>query len=278
MTNGFLTSDAFYLREVFIEDGAFDNEVFGDNELFGVYNSLDFSSANHIKSLDFYYAGLDRPASTYQDLIGQDERHTVGLRFLYQSQGSQGYDVDAEVNYQFGDFDDQDIRAYSLSLNADYFWTVSKDIEHRLGVKANIFSGDDNATDNRQGTFNPIYPALGYLSRSALLNFSNLYSLHPSYRLTLPHGFAVNIENAWLWRQSNEDVIYNAAGLPFSSNVTGEDPQDAYVGMLPSIEAEWAPNAFMSFELFYSALFNGDYFSANEEDIHNVVFTTYLRF
>ncbi|MBP2831235.1 alginate export family protein [Aquimarina sp. U1-2] len=278
LANGIWNSNIFYLKEVFIEDGVFDNEAFGDNELYGVYSSLDLGSGEHTKVLDFYYAGLGRPNVVYQNLTGQEERHTLGLRFLYQSVGERGYDVDAEANYQFGDFQNLNINAYSVSLNADHFWNTTKNIEHRFGIKANVFSGD-GSRDNDLGTFNPIYPALGYLSRAALINFSNLYTFHPSYRLTLSNGFAVNIENAWLWRQSKNDIIYNAAGLPFSS-ITGEDgiSTERYVGMLPSIEAEWAVNAFVSFELFYSALYKGDFFDSVENDIHNVVFTTYLRF
>ncbi|GAA4272924.1 alginate export family protein [Aquimarina gracilis] len=268
--------DFFYLREVAIREHIFDNEIFGDNTIYGAYGTYKYGNDKNGQSAELYYVGLERPLAFYQDLVGEDNRHTLGTRYVFRHRGQQGFDIDAEFNYQFGEFNNLDVSAYSFSLNADYFWKTVNEIEHRLGFKANLYSGDKDATDNKIGTFNPINPALGFLGRLVVFRWSNLAALHPSYRISFGDSFAINAENAFLWRPQKEDFLYAPSTLPYSAeNRNGEE---SYVGMLPSIEAEWAVNAFLSFEIYYAALLKGNYFIDEENDIHNIAITTYFRF
>jgi hypothetical protein len=76
----------------------------------------------------------------------------VGTR-LWGEAGAIDYNV--ELIYQFGKFGAKDIRAWGASSDlgvtlATLPWTP------RLGLKANIESGDDDPDDNRLGTFNPL--------------------------------------------------------------------------------------------------------------------------
>lgn len=272
---GNITARLFYLHEVPISDGMFNNEWFGDNVLYGTYNTWQINHKNYTFLSDLYYARLERPVSFYQDLPQKDERHTLGVRQVVRSTGLKGIDFSVEANYQFGNVNEADIRAYSISADADYFWKKNQ-VRHRLGVSFNLFSGDEQPSDGETNTFNPINPAIGFLGRLTVLNFSNLVVLQPSYRLNFNNGLVLFLQYCWLWRHRLEDDIYTPAARRFSGE--SFDVQDRSVGMLPSLEIEWTVNAFVSFEVFYSALLKGGYFNEEEDDIQNLVFTTYLRF
>ncbi|MBP2833752.1 hypothetical protein J8281_16270 [Aquimarina sp. U1-2] len=92
----------------------------------------------------------------------------------------------------------------------------------------------------------------------------------------MPKGIAVTAETAFAWRQNTSDVIYSPPGLPYFGNAYNSE--NSYVGFIPSIELEWAPNAFLSFELFYSGLIKGEYFVSDSGNQHNIALITYLRF
>ena len=272
---GNITARLFYLHEVPISDGMFNNEWFGDNILYGTYNSWQTNHKDHIFLSDLYYARLERPVSFYQDLPLEDERHTLGVRQVVRSTGRKGMDFSVEANYQFGHVDGVDIRAYSISADADYFWKTNETL-HRAGVSFNLFSGDGQPNDGEASTFNPINPAIGFLGRLPILNFSNLVVLQPSYRLSFDNGLALFLQYSWLWRHRLEDTIYTPGARPFLGEAF--DNQERFLAMLPSLEVEWTVNAFVSFEVFYSALLKEGYFNEEEDDIQNLVFTTYLRF
>ncbi|MBP2833760.1 alginate export family protein [Aquimarina sp. U1-2] len=268
-------ADLFYFREVPIEPNALDNDWLSDRELFGIYTTTPLHNQENRLNLELYHAGINHWENFNQDVIDEDERQTVGARLVHRHNHDRGFDFDLEANYQFGSAGGIDINAYSVSTDIEYFWNINQK-EHRLGLEANIFSGDRQANDGESNTYNPLNPALGFLSRTPFFNFSNLITVNPSYRLLLPKGIAVTSETAFAWRQNTSDVIYSPPGLPYFGNTYNNE--NSYVGFIPSIELEWAPSAFLSFELFYSGLFKGNYFSGDSQNQHNMAFITYLRF
>ncbi len=78
----------------------------------------------------------------------------------------------------------------------------------RVGVKADVISGDRNPHDGTLGTFNPLFPKLTYFSDANVITPANLFDVQPTLGLTLRQGLRVTAGWNVLWRYSREDAFY----------------------------------------------------------------------
>ncbi|MCR2572501.1 alginate export family protein, partial [Salmonella enterica] len=77
-----------------------------------------------------------------------------------------------------------DIRAWTLATDTGLRWTELP-LQPRLGLKADIASGDGNLHDGRLGTFNALFPKSAYFSEASLLAPANLMDVQPTLTLRL---------------------------------------------------------------------------------------------
>ena len=102
----------------------------------------------------------------------------------------------------------------SLDIRA---WTVASDIglrfpdvrlQPRLGIKADIASGDANPNDGRLQTFNALYPKAAYFSEASLLAPANLMDVQPTLTLTPRQGLTTEFGWQLAWKHRRNDAIY----------------------------------------------------------------------
>lgn len=217
----FLTSpyndlEAFAVRPVVID--RYDFDPTNNGVLFGgVYDTLKLPNLiTHAGSkLEAYWLYLEQDNASYPtDGSGREERYTVGTRF---TTNPKPFDVDVELDYQWGRFDGENISAYSLALDTGYT-LANVPLTPRAFLGFDIASGDRHPGGGQE-TFNQLFPSghtyFGYID---VIGRQNIIDLHPGVDLTLAHGaryaeqVTLRSEYHQFWRQSDNDAMYNTSG------------------------------------------------------------------
>ncbi|HEX2891778.1 alginate export family protein [Vineibacter terrae] len=229
LTAGGFRVDAIYLRPVLLSPKVFDDETNKTEKLWGVYGTGPV--AGPLKA-DLYYLGFERDRGRFAAGAAPEHRHTLGVR-LFGKAGA--FDWDVEGVFQFGSFGNRDIRAWTIASD----WGVtfeSLKLQPRLGLKADIASGDRNLADGRLGTFNALYPRLPYFSDANLVAPANFFDIHPVLELQLAPTLQAEIGWNALWRQTTADAIY----APPLSPIAGTAGQPGrFIGQQVIVGIEW---------------------------------------
>src|SRR5262249_26530651 len=114
--------------------------------------------------VDLYYFGIHNEQATYASGTGDEHRHSLGAREF----GTwKHWDLDAEQVLQLGSFANDSILAWTAAISAGYTWEAA--FQPRLGLKMGITSGDHDASDGTQGTFDPLFFKSGYFNDASLI-------------------------------------------------------------------------------------------------------------
>lgn len=226
---GELRLDAFYLQPVLLRRGVFDDETDGREAFYGVHATTTIHGP---LKLDLYLFDYRRREARFGLGRGREERRSLGLR-LFGEAG--GWDWDAEGLYQWGSFAGRTIRAWTIATDTGFTFAAVP-LSPRIGLKADIASGDRNAADGRLGTFNALYPKFPYFSEANLVAPANLMDLSPS--LTISPSPKLELSIAWdlLWRHTTRDAIYEPQLNPIAgtASVPGR-----YIGDQAIFGFEW---------------------------------------
>lgn len=233
-----LRLDAFYLRPVAIQTGAFDDSRNPDQRFYGVYVS---GTLNNAVALDVYALELDRDGVRFGAVRGDERRSSLGAR-LAGRRGPTDYEVEGMI--QAGRFAGRDIRAWGGSVGAGY--TLVRPWSPRLGLRLDAGSGDSDAADATLQTFNPLFPKGAYFNESGLTSWSNLIALRPSLGLSPRRD--INLEVSYLIRrlQTVDDAIYLQPSTALAP--AGSDTSKA-VGNGVQLDAGWQVNRNLKLQL-----------------------------
>ena len=250
----------FAFNPVDVDEDAFNNRNNDDEALWGINTTYDFGASD----ANFYYIGLDRNDSRFNQGTADETRHSIGTRFF----GTQGrWDWDTELVYQFGDFGSADIRAWTIASDTGYTFEDAAG-SPRISVSANIASGDDDPDDNDLNTFNPLQPNLAYFEEAAVLAPQNFYNIEPQIRLQATDKLALSFDWNFFWRLEENDAVYarGLLALPGTATASGH-----FVAHVPSISVDYRVNRYMTMDFSYSHFFAGEVIdNAGGEDIDYV--------
>ena len=235
--------EAFATRAVRIKPGVFDDASDDAQSFWGVYTSTRIAPP---VALDFYYLGMDRDRATFSIGTGNERRHSLGAR-LWGRSGA--LDYNAEAVWQFGDFAGRDIGAYTAAL--DWGYTLDTPLSPRLGMKANISSGDKDPDDDRLGTFNPMFPNHAYFSEAGFGAPMNAYDLQPNITVTPAPRMTVLVGMDFFWKNRKADAVYNSILTPYPDTAFSEG---RYIGTMFTSHLRWQPTRHWEFNLDYSRL------------------------
>jgi hypothetical protein len=168
---------------------------------------------------------------------------------------------DIEAVYQFGSFGEGSIDA----------WTVASELgvtlprlpaRPRVGLRADVASGDHDPHSDNMGTFNPLFPIGNYFGVISDTGPGpvNFYDLHPNVRTYFSHNVSVDTDWVIWWRQSLNDGVYNVPGnllVPSSSS------QARFVGHRPGIEVRWQRDTHFYVQGDYGVFFAGPFLQQN---------------
>lgn len=179
-------------------------------------------------NIDLYYLWLEDQIQVPARADGR--RHTVGSRFtkLIPQDGGRVWDIDAEGGFQFGEDNDQDVRAGFATGVLGHTW---KNAPWSPRISGLLFygSGDNSPTDGQNNTFYTMFP-LGHaywaisdnLSGQNLLNYGIQADVKPTAKTgitTAYHFFNL---------ASDGDRAYNVAGAPVGTPGNGTNLGQAW--------------------------------------------------
>lgn len=228
-----MNADAFYLRPVAIESGAFDDESDRDELLWGAQLAGEWRLLQGGR-FEAYYLGYDRKDASFASGTADEQRHSLGLRL---SGRRRAVNWNLELVGQVGDFGAADIRAWTVASDTGYTFAEVR-FRPRLGLKADIASGDGDPQDGRLQTFNALYPNPTYFSEASLISPANLVDLQASLTLTFHPGASLLLGWNVLWKQRAADAFYTTPPplTPLAGSVGGSTE----IGQQLRLEPRWA--------------------------------------
>lgn len=259
---GNATFDAFLVRTVRLHVGAFNDEPEQGETFWGGYGVIPLQALSD-GHLDLYYFGLERKEAAFQQGVADENRHSFGAR-LWGKPGNWDYNYEAVI--QTGSFGDGDIFAWTFASDTGYTF-CSILFSPRLGLKADIASGDSNPRENRLNTFNALFPKQPYFSEASLLAPANIIDLHPSIALHFTEKVSLTTDVDFFWKQRSADAIYAPPGRPLIQSGTTNSRN---IGTQVNAALEWEVNRDLSMTFYYSHFFAGSAVTAAGG--HNVDF------
>lgn len=215
-----ISVDAFAMMADSINTGVFDNTMSKQLNLWGVYSKIIFPKAGN---LDLYYIGIRRDESVFEAGTAQEKRHTIGGRFWKYGGG---FIYNLEAAYQFGSFGDENIRAWTGSVDVGYLFENVK-FKPSINLRNDCISGDKGKDDGKLQTFNPLYPKGGYFGFSPQVGPVNLIDIHPYITLDLTSRLKMQMDAVFNWRYSLQDGVYRPSG---ALNRPGSSSDKRYIG------------------------------------------------
>lgn len=198
--------DLMALRPVENRPGAFDDRGEHGAHLWGAYATT--ARGHGAGQWDVYALDYRRDGARFAAGTGVERRQTVGTRWFGQAGG---LDWNTELVAQGGELRtagaDLDIRAWTLATDTGWRWSALP-LQPRLGLKADLASGDGNLHDGRLGTFNALFPKSAYFSEASLLAPANLMDVQPTLALRLDPKVTTELGVQMAWKHRRADAVY----------------------------------------------------------------------
>lgn len=268
----------FYGKEVRPLFGIFDNKfsLFDEDatnlQLWGI--NTQFKLIGFFGMNELYYFGFQSGNATFNDVSGEETRHTLGLR-RFGKLGKR-WNFNTEIIYQFGKLGNSDISAFNVETDWHYelintAWKLSP------GLKLEYTSGDKNAGDDKINTFNPMFVNPSYYSLAITITPINMVSVHPSISVQPTEKLNLYVEWAFFWRASKNDGLYKP---PRFVNRPAGGISDKSLGSQFGFKAEYEINRHLSSDLDMSYFIAGDFQKASGEsdNIFHIATTISYKF
>jgi len=243
--------DLFAVKPVQTKIGVFDDSPDPEQKFWGIYavTPVRWLPGGNV---DLYYLGLDNRNAHFDQGTAHELRHSLGTR-IWGHQA--GWDYNFEFVYQFGSFGSGDIQAWTGASDTGFTFE-SAPLKPRLGLKANVTSGDDDPNNHDLQTFNPLFPRGAYFGEPALIGPANHIDVHPQLELALLKNLTLTGNWDWFWRESTRDGIYGPAVNLIQS---GKSTDARYVGNQAEVMLEWRFDRHLTFTADYAHFFAGEF-------------------
>ncbi len=262
--------DAFATRPTQTKRHVFDDGPDNDQALWGVYSVLPVLPVPGMNA-DLYYIGFYNRQGEFDQGGGRETRHSIGTR-LWRAETPLDYNF--EFVYQWGSIGRGDIRAWTAASDTGY--TIDEvPLRPRMGLKANIASGDEDQDNPDLQTFNPLFPKGAYFSENSLIGPANFIDVNPSMELHFPKNLTVTFNWDVFWRESAHDGIYDNGVNVVRS---GRNSKARFIGSQPQAYLEWELNRHITLVAVYAHFFAGRFLreSGPGEDVDYV--TTWITY
>jgi len=225
-------------------------------------------------NFSLHYHGLARKNVVFEKGVGRAIRETVGLRTW---KAIESWEFNYEGFIQWGSFRGAPIRAWALAEETGYT-VVHARLRPRLGIRADIASGDRGQSTRTLGSFDPLFPAAPvYSGPSGLLGPTNLIDLTPTVRLRSSSSVTWTLESSTFWRESLDDGVYGPSIAPIRM---GHPNEGRYVATAPSATIAWQANHHLSTTLIFTHFFTGGFFrnALPDRNVNYLAASLFYRF
>jgi hypothetical protein len=221
---------AFYGRPVLNQSGAFDDDSNRAERFWGGWIQRRWG-AQLAPLVNVFYFARDRDRAVYQQGVARDERRTIGMRL---SGRDTSWDYAVQGAYQYGKFGTADISAEGFA--GDVGWHPALPGHPRIGASFGYASGDANPKDRTLGTFDVLYPNLGYFTDAPVYYPGNTADVQPNVTFSVLPGLQLRGGADVIYRVSKHDAIYTPPGVPLVPG-TGAGPH--YATTLTYLRTDW---------------------------------------
>lgn len=255
-----VTLQAFYGKEVQSEFEAFDNDftLFDDEasnpKLWGLYSQFPIFHTDDVSdNNELYYVGFQSDFSAFSDVMGEEIRHSIGLRRFGSINKYTTYNT--EFIYQFGEIGGNTISAFNFETEWKYTF-ITKKWKPGFGLKLDWSSGDREIADGKLQSFNPMFVNPAIYSLAAINTPVNLFSLHPSFSFLPSKKWFVNLEWALFARASKNDGLYSPPRFQIR---TADGLTSRPIGSVLGLFLKYTYNKNISFDLRSSFFTTGKF-------------------
>jgi hypothetical protein len=243
--------DGFWSKPVDNNPGVFDDIPDPSISLWGIYTVHPFNLLPDGHA-DLYYLGYENKNGIFDQGTAYELRNSLGTR-LWGHPLPWEYDIEAV--WQFGRFGSGNIEAWAVA-SANRYSFDDLPLRPRVGLVADITSGDRNPRSANLQTFNPMFPTGAYLNIANPIGPANFIQVHPSIDFRY-NKVTLEADWAFVWRESVEDGIYGPiAGLLLR---TGQLSRQRYVGSSPATVLTWNATRHLTILASYVHFFAGPF-------------------
>ncbi|WP_298160002.1 alginate export family protein [Brevundimonas sp.] len=233
----------FYGSPVGNHPGVFDDHPVSGETLLGVIVRHGWTMGTYHGTFGGFAIERKRPQAIFQDARGAERRDTLGLRL---SGDAPSYRFALAGGLQIGTVGASEISAHGLSGEAFYKTRLGQ-FPASIGATFGIASGDRRSDDGTVGTFDPLYPNLGYYTDAAVSYPANVWDIEPQVSIQATSTLDVQVGVDLTSRLSRHDAVYQS-GVP---RLLGTGQEGSFLGSLFSVKAAWTPTANLTLTTSY---------------------------
>ncbi|MES2792991.1 MAG: alginate export family protein [Planctomycetota bacterium] len=242
--------DAFFSKPALNKTDVFDDNWNPKINFWGAYAVTPLAALPDGHA-DLYYLGYENQQGVFEQGSGYEMRHSIGTHLWGRPTP---WDYDIEAIWQFGRFGSGNIAAWAIASTTGYNF-AELPFRPRVGLVADIASGDRNPNSSNLQTFNPMFPTGAYLNLSNPIGPANFMQVHPCVDLHFGENVMFKADWAFVWRESIHDGIYGPfVGPPIR---TGQLSDARYVGSSPSATVTWKATRHVTLVASYVHFFAG---------------------
>lgn len=239
------TLELMALRPLENRPGALDDRGEHGAHLWGAYATT--ARGRGAGQWDLYLLDYRRDGARFAAGSGTERRQTLGARWFGQAGA---LDWNSELVAQGGELRTTAgtlaIHAWTLATDTGWRWT-DLPLQPRLGLKADIASGDGNLHDGRLGTFNALFPKSAYFSEASLLAPANLMDVQPTLTLRLHDALTTELGVQMAWKHRLADAVYTTPA-PLVA-LPGSDGGARRIGNQYKSETRWQASEHWQWQL-----------------------------
>jgi alginate export protein len=222
---------AFYGRPVLNRLGAFDDRGSPTEKLLGGWLQRRLWNDPIAPTANLFFLSRDRSRAVYEQGVASDARHTIGVRLV----GSiPGWDYSTQAARQYGRFGTSAIHAFGFAGEAG--WHPDLPGSPRIAASFGYASGDPRAGDRTLGTFDVLYPNLGYFTDAPVYYPGNTADVQPNVSFAVGSFLTLRVGADVILRVSKRDAVYGPPGIPV---LLGNGTGPAYVTTLSYLRTDW---------------------------------------
>lgn len=243
--------EVFALTPVVSRKGLFDDQSFKDF-IIGVYATERIVPKTFL--LDYYFLIFNSTRRKYSSIDGKENRQSYGFRIFSEKPR---FNYELEATYQSGKFNNQRIKAYSISTDVNYK-LVSKN-NFLMGLGSNYISGDRSKDDNQLNTYNLLFSKPQY-GLTAPIGATNMVNINPYIKINPTKKSNIYLGTYFMWRQSNQDGTYSPAAVevrPAPQLISTSTKKQ--IGTLLALESAYSVNKHLLFAFDASYFIAGKY-------------------
>ena len=226
---------AFYGRPVLNRPGSFDDRSNPGEKFLGGWLQRRLGSETGSPLINLFFFERDRARAVYQQGIASDDRRTVGVRL---SGVDSRWDYAVQAARQYGNFGAATINAFGAA--GDVGWHAPWAGRPRFGASFGYASGDRRPGDRTLGTFDVLYPNLGYFTDAPVYYPGNTADAQPNITCTITRSMTARAGADVIFRVSRRDAVYGPPGIPA---LLGRGTGPSYVTTLAYLRADWSVSA-----------------------------------